>query len=215
MRLLTAAVLIAVLPCAASAEAPLQPALAGLTFLMGNWGSGTGKVAETGGTATGSSVFTGEVNGAMILRRDHTELRDASGKPSGGFDQMMTIYAEGGAVRGDYADGTHVIHYVSAAVEPGKSVTFTSASQPRRAGFSPRLYFDGAANTDGLVRHGPSRRRLSSDRERKFDAIQIVGRTDWNEATLPGVAASIRPLAPSHICAICQSRRPPEHSCTA
>ena len=48
----------------------------------------------------------------------------------GGFDQIMMIYPEAGTVRADYSDGVHVIHYVSAMVEPGAAVTFTSAASP-------------------------------------------------------------------------------------
>ena len=40
----------------------------------------------------------------------------------------MLIYADGSALKADYVDGEgHAIHYVSADVVPGKSVTFTGA----------------------------------------------------------------------------------------
>jgi hypothetical protein len=74
-------------------------------------------------------MMTVESDGAVILRRDHTELFDKAGKPAGGFHQTMLIYSDGGALKADYVDGEgHAIHYVSAAVTPGKSVTFTSAA---------------------------------------------------------------------------------------
>lgn len=112
------------------AETPsIKPGLSGVSFLLGEWSSGKGKVAETGGTSTGSSSMELAANGAVILRRDRTNLFDASGKPAGGFDQIMMIYPEGGTLHADYSDGTHVIHYTSATVEPGHAVTFTSTSQ--------------------------------------------------------------------------------------
>jgi hypothetical protein len=81
--------------CAASAafaQAPaMSPALAGAGFLLGAWSSGRGEVADTGGTATGSSTITAEAGGAVLLRRDHTDLYDKAGKPAGGFDQIMLI----------------------------------------------------------------------------------------------------------------------------
>ena len=41
----------------------------------------------------------------------------------------MLIYPDGGAIHADYVDGEgHAIHYVSASVTAGKSVTFTSAA---------------------------------------------------------------------------------------
>jgi hypothetical protein len=120
----------AVAGSAAAKPVALAPPLAGLSFLVGDWTSGRGQVADTGGTATGSSVITPEAGGAVLLRRDHTQLFSAAGAPAGGFDQIMMIFAEAGAVHADYADGTHVIHYVSAAIEPGKSVVFASAAGP-------------------------------------------------------------------------------------
>lgn len=129
------AALAALLAMAAAPPAPAQPVatqspLAGLTFLIGDWSSGRGEVADTGGTSSGRSTITSEAGGAVMLRRDHTDLFDKAGRPMGGFDQIMMIYPEAGTVRADYSDGAHVIHYVSATVEPGAAVTFTSTVSP-------------------------------------------------------------------------------------
>jgi hypothetical protein len=105
----------------------VDPALSGVEFLVGHWRSDDGKVADTGGTSRGTSVITVEANGKALLRRDHTELSDKSGKSAGAFDQLMMIYLEAGALRADYSDGNHVIHYTSATIVPGHSVAFTSA----------------------------------------------------------------------------------------
>ena len=113
----------------AMAQPSLKPALQPLAFLVGNWDSGEGKVAETGGTSMGGSIISIESDGSALLRRDHTELFDKAGKPAGGFHQTMLIYADGGALKADYVDGEgHAIHYVSADVAPGKSVTFQSST---------------------------------------------------------------------------------------
>jgi hypothetical protein len=107
----------------------IKVALLPIAFLLGNWESGEGKVADTGGTSKGGSVMTMESDGSAILRRDHTELFDKAGKPAGSFHQTMLIYPEGPTLKADYVDGEgHAIHYVSATVTPGKSVTFTSAA---------------------------------------------------------------------------------------
>jgi hypothetical protein len=123
----------------AAAQGQIQerpaPALAGAGFLVGDWTAGGGAVAETGGRATGRSRVTLEAGGAVLLRRDHTDLFDAAGKPAGGFDQIMMIYPEAGTLHADYSDGTHLIHYVSAQVEPGRAVTFTSAAAPGAPAF--------------------------------------------------------------------------------
>lgn len=127
-RALLIVVLLLTAPTSAFAQT-LKPGLSGLDFLLGRWTSAApGEVADTGGTATGVSSFTAEAGGQVILRRDHTELRDAKGAASGGFDQLMTIWPEDGTVRADYADGAHIIHYARAEVSPGRSVTFTSAA---------------------------------------------------------------------------------------
>ena len=55
--------------------------------------------------------MSAEAGGAVLLRRDHTNLFAAGGQATGGFDQLMTIYAEDGTIHADYFDPAHVIHY--------------------------------------------------------------------------------------------------------
>lgn len=125
---------VASLPVGARAG-ELGAGLAGLSFLLGDWKDAKGVVADTGGTSTGRSSFTAEAGGAVLLRRDHTDLFDKAGKPSGGFDQIMMIYPEGDGLRADYSDGEHVIHYDKAQIDPGHGITFTSVQQPGRPTF--------------------------------------------------------------------------------
>jgi hypothetical protein len=121
---------------AAQSVAAAQTAtpMADIHFLAGRWASTSGTVAGTGETARGTSTFTSEVSGAVLLRKDHTEITSASGAAAGSFDQIMLIYPECGILRADYSDGTHIIHYTSATVVPGTSVTFiTPIAQDRPA----------------------------------------------------------------------------------
>jgi hypothetical protein len=127
---LVGAIILAVASPAAAASPSLAPALAPIGFLVGHWTGDDGKVAETGGTSRGGSIITAEVGGAVLLRRDHTDLRDAAGKPSGGFDLITMIYPEGGTLHADYSDGQHIIHYTEAQIVPGRSVIFTSSAAP-------------------------------------------------------------------------------------
>jgi hypothetical protein len=114
----------------------LKGALGGIGFLLGDWKSEDGKVADTGGTSHGASTMTAEADGHMLLRRDRTEVFDAHGKPTGAFSQVMLVYPEDGSLRADYGDGEgHVIHYASAVVTPGRSVVFTGAVQPAQPTF--------------------------------------------------------------------------------
>ena len=130
MRTYLVAVSIATLILAATARAaPLTHDLAGLSFLLGEWSGGEGKVAEAGSTSKGSSVITAQAGGSVLLRRDHTSLFDAGGKPAGEFEQIMMIYPETGQIHAEYADGTHIIHYTSASVDPGNSVTFSGGGR--------------------------------------------------------------------------------------
>jgi hypothetical protein len=99
---------------ASSDTPPLKPALAPLGFLVGSLGAGTGKVAETGGTGSISSTFTVEAKSGALLRRDHTDLFDAKGRPTGGFDQIIVTEAEGPDLCADHSDGEHVIHHARA-----------------------------------------------------------------------------------------------------
>ena len=135
------AVLILALAAPAGAQPALKPALAPLGFLVGDWKSDSGKVADTGQTSVGTSHITVESDGWSLLRRDRTDLTGPDGKPAGGFSQIMLIYAEAGVVRADYSDGEgHVIHYLQAQVRPGRSVVFMSPSDDRQPAY--RLEYD-------------------------------------------------------------------------
>jgi hypothetical protein len=145
MRHVVAAALISVLlaePAFAAPARKLGLELEPLGFLVGNWTAGQGTVAATGGVATGRSAFSIEAGGGALLRRDHTTLKGPDGKRAGGMDQVMLIYPEGGGLKADYSDGTHVIHYVEAQVTPGRSVVFRSAPQPGAPSF--RLTYEVA-----------------------------------------------------------------------
>ncbi len=123
---------------AALAQSPgsLRSGLDGLNFLVGRWVTQTrGMVADTGGSSAGEINFTSEVGGAVLLRRDHVVLYGRSGEAAGDFNILMMIYPEAGDIHADYADGDHVIHYISSAVVPGKAVTFTSAALPKAPTF--------------------------------------------------------------------------------
>jgi len=115
---------------APGATAPtLSPAMQPLSFLVGHWTAIQGK-AENNVVAKGVSSIEPAAEGAALLRRDRTDLFTPDGKPLQSFEQVMLIYPEGGSLHADYFDGGHVIHYVSATVDPGKSVTFLTAPAP-------------------------------------------------------------------------------------
>lgn len=134
MKTLAVAAIAALWASTVSVQPALRPELSGLRFLTGKWLSGRRTVAETGGVSTGYSDFEPILGGSALLRRDHTYLSDAAGKPTGSFDQLTTIYPEAGGIHADYVDGTHVIHYTSAFAVSSRSVTFitqTSSAAPQ------------------------------------------------------------------------------------
>ena len=112
-----------VLPAAGQTASPL----AGLAFLIGTWTSDDGVVSGNAGRSRGTSIVESQIGGAVLLRRDHTEVSNADGRPREAFDQIMMIYPEGGAIKAEYSDGTHIIHYVSADVVAGQFVSFKTA----------------------------------------------------------------------------------------
>jgi hypothetical protein len=150
-----------VLLAPAATAGTLAPALAGIGFLIGSWTGGDGKVVDAGETSTGSSHITAQAGGAVLLRQDHTELFDKSGHPIGGFDILMTIYAEAGALHADYFDGTHIIHYTAAQVVPGKSVTFLTAIAPDRPAFRLSYTREGSILTVAFAIEPPGQTRFS------------------------------------------------------
>ena len=115
-------------PAQPPASAELKPALQGLGFLVGHWSTPTrGKMAG-GGSSTGEISFTVEAGGAALLRKEHDSFYDAAGKATGTTDVVMMIYPQAGTLHADYVDGDHVAHYSSTNVDPGRAVTFTTAS---------------------------------------------------------------------------------------
>jgi hypothetical protein len=132
------AVIAFILSVSVASAQTIGPQLAGLSFLLGNWSSNDGRVADTGGTSSGRSSFTLQAGGNVILRNDRTEVFAASGKSAGSFDQIMMIYPEGGTIHADYSDGSHVIHYVTADVVAGHSVTFLTAERADASSFRLR-----------------------------------------------------------------------------
>jgi hypothetical protein len=151
MRLLVAAIVLCFATPALAQPVPKGP-LADIGFLVGQWKSDNGKVADTGETSKGQSTISVEANGNALLRVDRTQTFASNGKESGSFGQLMMIYSESGTLHADYEDGEgHSIHYVSVVVKPGRCVAFSSAEN---GGPVFRLTYELQSSSSILVTFG-------------------------------------------------------------
>lgn len=122
----------------------LSPTMAPLGFLVGDWEATGGRVVNVA-SSRGHFSFEPVIEGKALLRRDHNDFVMIKGRdPS--YDQIMLIYPEDGLIRGDWFDGTHVIHYKAVSIKPGRSVRFESL--PRKGTPSYRLTY--VMGSDGV-----------------------------------------------------------------
>jgi hypothetical protein len=94
------------------------------SWLIGEWkGEGGGKP----GQGTGTFTLQPELNGKILVRRNHSEYPAAKDKPAVVHDDLMIVFPDGAgnATKADYFDSEgHVIHYTATLLE--KSITLLS-----------------------------------------------------------------------------------------
>ncbi|HEX4961736.1 MAG TPA: hypothetical protein VF173_12910 [Thermoanaerobaculia bacterium] len=146
MRRLVFLVLLLCGGTAALAQTPAPPGdpYAALRFLLGDW------VAD-GPAAAGSGhfEFTPDVQGNVLVRRNHSEAPAANGRPATNHDDLMVVYREGtpAATRAVYFDNErHVIRY---AVSSGAPDTATFVSEAETA--MPRFRLSYTKLPDGRL----------------------------------------------------------------
>lgn len=107
---------------------PLQAAesgpLAALKFLEGKWiGEGSSEAGQGGGYAT----FEQDLQGKVLVRRNHAEYPAADGRPAYQHDDLMVIYSDTTTkgIRAFYTDNEgHIIHYTVSVSPDGNTATF-------------------------------------------------------------------------------------------
>lgn len=118
-----------VTPRAVSPTVPTSP-LDGVRFLVGTWqGEGSGQP----GQGNGSASFKLDLDGRVLVRRNHSEYPAAPGKPAAVHDDLMVIYPEPGTGRLEavYFDNEgHVIEYTGEVSPDGRRVVFISEAEP-------------------------------------------------------------------------------------
>jgi len=121
---------------------PIDPQLAPLTFMIGEWKSAGD---SSGAGAGGTSSIESELNGRIVVRRDHVLTRDRKA-----FDVYMVIYPDNGRVSADFMDTEgHTIHYAMTS-GPGLSVVFESPASAAATGY--RLTYSAIGVVDLHVR---------------------------------------------------------------
>jgi hypothetical protein len=140
-RMLAVAVLIA---AASPARSALDRDLTPLEFLAGDW-----VAVSKPGEGTGSFSFTPDVQGSILVRRNHSENPASNGRPAGIHDDLMVVFHEGSpaVVRAIYFDSEgHTIRYVADTSTAGQVTFVSDASAP-----GPRYRLSYASHPDGTL----------------------------------------------------------------
>jgi len=114
-------------PGRAAAQAdPLAP----LRFLVGDWTAIDSPPGESGGFA-----FALAVQNRVMTRTNHAVYEATSNRPASRHDDLMVIYADGGALKADYFDNEgHVIRY-DIRSSRDREVIFHSAPTAKEPGY--------------------------------------------------------------------------------
>ena len=114
-----------------------------LDFLLGDW-----EAVDTPAGESGAFIFSPAVQERIIVRTSYAKYPAPDGQPAARHDDLMVIFAEGGALKADYFDSEqHVIHYVVQPRGP-RDVVFISEPKPSE----PRYRLTYALGADGLLK---------------------------------------------------------------
>jgi hypothetical protein len=111
-------------------------------FLLGEWfGEGGGKPGE----GVGWFSFSPDLQGTVLLRKNHSDFPATKDRPAFSHDDLMVIYREpAGATKAAYFDNEgHVIQYTVTFSSDSNSVGFLS--EPAQGAPQFRLVYDKLA----------------------------------------------------------------------
>lgn len=132
-------------PAPAQAPAPAADPWAAWAPLLGRWVADT-KTQPQG--ASGGFTLERDMQGHVLVRKNHAELPAANGRPASVHEDLMVIYPEGKKTRADYWDNEgHVIHYEVSFPEPSK-VVFLSDLVPGAPRFRFTYAWTGATPSE-------------------------------------------------------------------
>ncbi len=115
-------------------------------FLLGDWeGEGTGEPGE----GIGNFSFATDLQGTVLVRRNHSDFPAARGRPATSHDDLMILYQEAGRpTRASYFDNEgHVIQYAAEFSRDSNTVIFLSDPAPG----TPRFRLTYGKKAEGLV----------------------------------------------------------------
>lgn len=125
MKLRSRFLLALLLPILASAQAGTKDWV-DWNFLLGEWIAADSS-GVPGQASKGSFSLSPELNGAVLVRKNHAEYPPAGGRPAIVHDDLMIIYREAGATKAFYDDSEgHVIHYAVTFSPDKKRIVFLS-----------------------------------------------------------------------------------------
>lgn len=95
----------------------------------GSWGDWKGLIGDwvSDDGPGGTFSFAPELDGKVLVRRNQAELPAANGRPAVNHKDLLILYPEAGAVRGEYWDNEgHVIRYRGALAADKGVLSLTS-----------------------------------------------------------------------------------------
>lgn len=115
-------------------------------FVLGEWiGDGTGAPGE----AKGWFTFNKDLDGNILVRKNHNLIPANNGKPAAIHDDLLVVYLDnaGGLTKAIYFDNeNHVINYAISFNQAEKTLTFTSEAQKNMPRF--RLTYKAIDNNN-------------------------------------------------------------------
>jgi hypothetical protein len=102
-------------------------------FVLGDWvGDGSGEP----GQGAGRFSFAFDLERRILVRKNHTEIPAAQGRPASVHDDLLIVYPEGGRTRAVYFDNED--HVISYTLEPSTEPSVLALVSDRTPG-APRF----------------------------------------------------------------------------
>ncbi len=126
-----------------SAATPPSDPWAGWQFLLGTFDAGESS-GTPGSASSGSFTLAPDLNGNILVRKNHADYPAAKDHPAFSHDDLMLVWHEAGASKALYTDSEgHIIHYNVTLSGDSKQIVFLSENA---AGPRFRLTYDDLGN---------------------------------------------------------------------